>query len=1129
MGKFRFAAVMTCCLLSVLMFCPRQILGQGLFGTIRGVVTDPGRAVVQGARVKVTNINTNITIALTANGAGEYLATSLNPGVYDVQAEAPGFKATIAKGITLEVNGNARVDLTLQVGQSTQTIEVKSEADVLQTQETSLGQTVEQRQLDELPLFSSSGRNIFNLIPLAAGVSEQIGADVGNNNSLRINGDRPRDQDYMLDGVTITDPFFGGQSLSPSPESIQEFKVETNSMSAEYGKSGGGIVFAVTRSGTNRFHGSAYEYYRGQFLDARNYFEEATAPENPYHYSEFGGSIGGPVIKNKLFFFVDYQGIRQAGNNAAAGVIVPDAAFRSGNLGALCAAGFDSTGTCTDPSGQVFYPGTGTPVPFNRITAISPISAKLLALFPTSSVSAGSPGEDVLTQSRPFSSSINRYNPRVDFNLSQSDHIFGAFHWESGPSVNHDFVIGPAGEQDNHFSDYATALGWTHSFSSTTLNDFHFGYMKTTQNSAQFGQGFTSPTDFGIQGIPPCLASVPGNAGGTKCGAPGVSINGFTGLTGGQVDYEPDDVLQFGDTFTRLIGRHSIKVGADFRHYAINNYQPNDNTGQFGFDGQQTGNPFADFLFGSLTQGSNAEVANAIISTRAWAYGYFIQDDFKVTPKLTLNLGLRYQWDNSFHETHNGLAMFNPYEAKWIQFGVNGEPSATYDAWKKEFGPRVGFAWNPINGFVVRAGYGIMYPGTIGHGKAGDGNPSPNLDSVTSFPGGTNWSALPPIANPPASAITAPIAVDANGNLSFSVWAPRHQPPTYNQLWNLTLEKQLGPKTVAQVSYVGDHGVHLPINYGYNICQQTPQSTAQFGFNATTSPYCPKAAAAALAAGGSLFDLIVNPGWWGLSSSSYSALTARFDRRFSHGFSLLANFTWSKLIDDSSSDWSGFGLLDVLGQDFYNRKADRSVSAGDVPVRFTVAPIFELPFGPGKRWAQNGIGSYLAGGWRVSAIYTISDGYPFGIVDNSYGYCNAAHVLSDRPNLIGNPLPPGFQQNIQHWFNTNAFDFSGTCPVAGLVDLTGPGDPNKAFGNSPRYFSNIRVPEVNNFDFSIQKDFRLPLGEQTRLTFQMDAFNLPNHPQFAGPNSDPTGTNFGAITATTTNNRTLQLGAHLYF
>lgn len=375
------------------------------------------------------------------------------------------------------------------------------------------------------------------------------------------------------------------------------------------------------------------------------------------------------------------------------------------------------------------------------------------------------------------------------------------------------------------------------------------------------------------------------------------------------------------------------------------------------------------------------------------------------------------------------------------------------------------------------------------------------------------------------------------------------------QLWNLTLEKQFGSNTVAQIGYVGSKGTHLPINYAYNICQQSPASTVVNGFGTTTSPYCP--AAAALVNANSGFDavlccLTITPGWWGLSSSSYNSLQAQFDHRFSHSFSMLANFTWSKLIDDSSSDWGGFWSLDVLGQDFYNRKAERSISAGDIPERFTLAPIVELPFGPGKKWLNNGVAGEVVGGWRVATIYTIQAGTPFGITDNSYGFCNAAGMLEDRPMMIGNPASiSGSRRSPNLWFNNQSLDFSGTCPGAGLIAIP-PGsccDVTKAFGNAPRFFSNVRNPGIDNLDLSLQKDFKIPAGEQTRLVFSADFFNILNHPQFSEPDSNPLdgfspvnpaagqrGSGFGTIGATagstggiTGFNRIIQLGLHLYF
>ena len=688
-----------------------------------------------------------------------------------------------------------------------------------------------------------------------------------------------------------------------------------------------------------------------------------------------------------------------------------------------------------------------------------------------------------------------------------------------------DLLVASASEQIGRSDDYAVTLGWSRTFTANLLNNFRFGHMHRVGHRTNPGQGSTSASDFGLQGIPNCLSSVPDTADGTKCGTPGVSVRGFQGFSTGGVLYEPASTLTVSDTVTTLMGRHSVKIGGEARRYALDNYQPNGLASSFGFTGSRTGDAFGDFLFGVINNGF-VQVQNAMVSTRAWSYSAFVQDDFKISPNLTLNLGVRWQYDQSFRELNDGLAFFNPFTVQWEQFGVNA-PETSFDPSMKQFAPRVGVAWNTTPTLVVRAGYGLSYPSAVGHGRAGDGQPGPNMLARTNFPGGTNWSNLPRVTNPDPAAIRAPIPV--TGNVSFSFYAPRDQTPPHYHLWNATVEKQLDSTSMVQLAYVGNRGRNLPINYAYNICQQTPASTAQFGYGATSSPYCGAAAAAVLASGASLYDLVVNPGYWGLSSSDYHALQAKFERRFSRGFSLLANFTWSKLMDDSSSDWGGFWSLDVLGQDFYDRDSERSVSAGDIPRRLTVAAIAELPLGPGHRWANDGIASQIVGGWRTTAIYTLSSGSPFGITDNAYSYCNASHTLASRPMMIGDPLPSGFNQTVGAWFDRNAFDFSGTCAAPGLVAPTGPGDPNKAFGNAPRYFSTIRNPGVNNLNFSLQKDFRIPGRDARRFQFRADVFNLLNHPQFAEPVADPGNASFGRITRTSLPNRVVQLGLHLFF
>src|SRR6266567_4265600 len=354
-GKFAVAFVVIALFVFV---CPQKLPAQGLFGTISGVVTDPTGAVVSGATVKVTNIGTNVAVTLTTNGAGVYNATSLNPGTYKVQAEARGFKTAVANNIVLDVNATPKVDLALTVGQASEMVEVTAaNTPILQTQQTDLGQTLDITNVQNLPTQGGSGRSPYNFLVLAPGVSQQTGCQgCGNEGNVRSSGSLPRNDDNLLDGTSITPPVFGGQDVQPTVEAIQEFRIEQNSMSAEYGKAGGLIVIQVSKSGTNQFHGSAFEYNRNENWDARDFFADPTLRQNPYSYNDFGGSIGGPIVKGKLFFFTDVERIPNHGATVNHGVTVPNAAFRSGDLGTLCAGNggtFDVSGNCSNAAFQI--------------------------------------------------------------------------------------------------------------------------------------------------------------------------------------------------------------------------------------------------------------------------------------------------------------------------------------------------------------------------------------------------------------------------------------------------------------------------------------------------------------------------------------------------------------------------------------------------------------------------------------------------------------------------------------------------------------------------------------------------------------------------------------------------------
>jgi hypothetical protein len=1102
-----------------------------MFGTISGAVTDATGAVIPSATVTIINVGTNVKATLTTNASGDYSVAGLNPGIYRVEASAKGFKNEVQNNIVLEVDGNPKVSFKLQIGAASETVTVTGESAVMQTQASSLGQTIDEQQLSDLPLSGSAGtgHSAYSLVSLSAGVTQQTGEGGYALDNARLNGGRPRMDDYLIDGTSTEQPTFGGPDANPSVDSVQELRIQTNLFSAEYGKVSGGVIELTTKSGTNKFHGSAYEYYQTDKLNANSYFGNLDGiPIQPSHFDEYGGTLGGPIMKNKLFFFADYQGVHSDASSTITHDIVPNSHFLSGDLSSLCTVGF-TAGVCNDASepSQLYDPAHGYAPFLNDQVPVSTIATALEALWPTGNAGASTvPGGDFWNGVYAYGTKANRVNPRVDWFLRKNDHIFGVYHYEKSYSPGN-----TVGWIDNAMYQSlpvtTITVGWTHTFNSSLLNDFHYGYDHRHTLRTTNGYGVADDGDFGIAGIPDCNFTSSNG----KCGPPSVGVSGFTGFgAGGNMLDEPSGYNEFLDSVTLVRGVHSLKFGGEIRRAAINNIQPNQVDGSFSFNGSGTGNAFADFLIGYLYK-SSVQVQSNYLQVRTWADALYAQDDWKLKRNLTLNLGVRWQYDPSWTSANNELASFDPYNLTWDQNGVNGTPEGSIQTHWREFAPRAGFAWNPRNGLVVRGGYGITYPGLLGHGRGGDGNVSPNLLAATSINPGTYISSLPTI-NLPAATGSAPLA---DWQAEYFYYTPYNQAASYAEMWNLTIEKQLGQNSALTVAYSGSHGVHLPVNYSYNICQQSAASIAQYGatiYSGTVdSPYCAPGNITAL---GGFYGDYIYPGWWGLSSSVYHGLQTTFDRRYSHGFALLTSFTWSKLMDDSSSDWSGFGSLDVYGQDFYHRAAERSVSAGDIPLRFVISPIYALPIGPGHALLNHGVAGQVLGGWRASAIYTLTKGDPVGILDGGYLYCNPSMMIATRPMQIGNP-EAGFTRGVSTkgtWFNTNAFDWEGTCAYySNLYDSGNPysGNPADSFGNTPRYSSEIRAPDVDNLDASLQKEFNLPhLGEQSRLRIQLDAFNVPNHPEF----SPPVGIDspqFGEILGTRNGGRVVQLGAHLAF
>jgi outer membrane receptor protein involved in Fe transport len=1097
-------------------------------------VTDATGAVIPGVTVTVTNVGTGETRSFVTDQFGNYVVNNVQPGQYRVEAQLAGFKTAQRSDVAVAVGRTVRVDFTLDVGEAREVVSVVGEAPLLSTEKSGLGQVIDRQKMTTLPLTGGAGRSFFDLVALSAGVSQQQGEGFALGN-MRISGGRPRADDYLLDGTSIQQIVFGGPAVNPSVDSIEEFKVETNSYPAEYGRISGGIVNAVTRSGTNRFHGTVYEFLRNDKLDARNFFLPATSEKDPLRQNEYGFAVGGPIKKDKAFFFGDYQGFRRRRGLVFVNTQVPTVTMKQGDFSDFLGAEI-STDACGRPvlQGAIYDPATervaavGDPTcpggsggqtvrdPFagNVIPAgmFSPASESFLPLWPDPNS-----GGTNFTRTAADRLDIHRFNVRLDHNVSEKNKWFFVFHFENSDS----FPAQPLPDEraagfPSGLSTIVPArtgtLAWNHTFGPTMINEFRFGFTRRNPARVPGGYGTVAPADFNVPGFPEC--TLPGSNG--KCGTPIISVLGFHTISGGSMLFEPAEIYQFADSVSKVMGRHNIKFGTDIRRFRINNIQPNSANGSFSFNPAQTalpgvagtGHAFASFLLGRVNNGG-ADIQEDFLRTRTSSYAFYVQDDFKVTPRFTVNIGVRYQMDLAWKEKFNRAANFNIDTLEWELLGINA-PRTAFDNDFNNFGPRFGFAFNPFPSFVVRGAYGMLYPGNTTRGRGGDMNPSPLLLVRTSFTPADNviLHDLPPIN----TTVDDPDTVLESAK-SFSVYSDRTQRQQYVQQWNLTLEKQFAGDILVSGSYAGSKGTRLLGNFFYNIFQRSEEQVIATGWGGFGED-------GPLGAAGNGAIGWVFPNFDGIANSSYHSGQARFEKRFSGGLSFLGSYTFSKLIDDASSDWSTFGGLDVQGQDYLNRKADRSVSAGDIRHRLVVSYIYELPFGPGKSRLSSGPAGYLIGGWQLSGITTIQSGFPFGVVDGCFGFCNAARAWATRPDKIGNPQVPEGQRGPENWVDFSAYDFSNSFNF----------DTTRPFGNAPRFDDHVRGPGLANFDFALLKNIPIsPLGERGRLEFRTEFFNLFNTPHFGNPRAGSFDARFGTITSTRLPNRQIQFGLKLHF
>ena len=1092
-----------------------------------GTVRDSSGAIVTGAEVRVTEVETNVTHTIKTNANGEYVVTELKPGAYTVAVEYPGFKKVIEAPFKLDVNQVVRVDLTLLVGSIAEQVTVTAAEPMLESQTSSIGQVVEAERVHELPL---NGRNFIQLAYLSPGVNKgpastgstgnvqqgDIPENERGNGSIQVNGLWATNNNFLLNGFDNNEQQIGFELIEPPVDAIQEFKVQTNNFGADIGR-GGAVVNVVTKAGTNNFHGSAFEFLRNSTMDAKNYFDSASAPIPPFKRNEFGGSLGGPIIHDRTFFFVDYQGRRIRTSDTFLSP-VPDPAEVGGNFADLLPL------KVIDPKTGLQFMGNNNSSP-NLIPScpsptggacLDPAALNLVKLFPQPNVP---PSQGFLFLYNPVdSNNQDSFDVRVDHQVTSKNSLFTVFSYGNVDDHKPDPFPGIAGggsfTGNINNKSLMAGISDVHAFSSNRINEFKIGYTRYQVLAQPFFTNQALATQLGIPGIN--LTTLPGSG-----GLPNIQISGLNSIGNG--DWFPEALhennYQLLDSFTYIRGRHSIKMGADLRRRHHGFFQTQNTRGDMSFTGQFTSAdpttytvPLADFLIGYV-QNLFRDTQSGTFGMRWWEFGMYAMDDYRVTDKLTLNLGVRYDVYTPMVEDRNRMANFDFQTGLFVAPGITpgvGRSAGVETNWKN-FSPRLGFAYSPggDNKTVVRGGFGMFY------GVQADQNdtelaynPLPGVygsQSLTASLGPTPVMFLS--QGPPP--ITFSTVTNPSGRASAAFF---HNPTTYVEEWNLNVERELAKNMVLQVGYVGTHGVDL--TYLRNLNQALYPSWTNFAGPTGNEgrPYVNTVPnVAAIRTEGHDVGLI-NHG-----------LQVRFEKRSSRGWSMLNSYTYQHTIGAATESEAPDGEP----QNTYNMRAERGNVPPDFRHQFTSAWSYELPLGPGKRFlSSNGPLHWVTGGWQLNAIIALYSGQaftPFLSFDPTNTGSGGA-----RPDLVGNPYnfsssPCGNQQTVNCWYNPAAFAIPGIAPgqptpPPGVALAT-------MFGNATR--GSLRGPAFYNTDFSIFKDFTL--RERAKLELRGEIFNLFNTPQFALPTPQVDTPTAGQITSTLHESRQIQLSVNFTF
>ncbi len=1142
-----FAALCLACLMSLTGI---SLQAQTVYGSLTGTITDSTGGVIPGASVTITNVGTTEKRNVVSDTAGSYRFVNLVPGRYKIEVEMNGFKHYTRDNLLVEVQSALRIDISMQVGQLSEVVEVSSASPLLQTESGTLSQIVESRTVTEMPL---NGRNVMNLIALTPGVIPQgssSGSALGNQHgstysnpagwgNYQIGGGAAGQSAQFLDGVPMNVSLNNGIVLVPTQDAVQEFRVSTSNVSPEFGRFAGGVVSMATKSGENRFHGTAYEFLRNKVFNANNFFDNKNGTARPqWNQNQYGASLGGPVKKDKTFFYASWEGFKlRLGDPVYARV--PTLEMR-----ALCDKNCSQTA-------KAFYSMYALPnIPADPVTGFN------------------------FSANGPSGSNGNQASARLDQNISEKQHLFVRYTWWSGDTMSTDYFQNGYGKPGENHTTQQAVIGDTYTLNPTTILDgrIYFTYFRFDSMSPRTGKEDLSKygSAWAALGSQMSVVYNPTPIVPPPFGGPIFFL--FQNVS--STTWE--DHIGGSGGLTKTLRSHTLKFGGELRQAYRRSFADNNASGQFTYvPSPPTFDPYTNIIFGQPVAGA---IQTALTTgARSWYYAMYAADTWQVSKKLTLNLGLRWEQPGSFTEMHDRNTVLDPNAADSLtRFASNAyftslkgqllltNSTAYPDRQQNKlhwalFSPRIGLAYRLTDKTVIRMGAGISYlPSDL------QGIDSPVMHATTN-----QWSG--DVTNPWPNGILQPAGHNDNfmaglAGTSINGVMPDQKYPVAQQ-WNFTIGHEFGNGLMLEASYAGSKGTHLPVQSGSINALSASQGLALNQL----SPDIVKADLTAYPGEGPM-HMVANPFFgqantgvlglsktimigqlqrpypqWGfggldftgaplqgnagvsmnapyMGSSSYNSMQIKLEKRFKSGGTIMGSYTWAKLISDTDT-LNGFlednGGVGSGGQNAYDRRADRSLASFNVPHRLQVSYIYDLPFGHGKKFlgGAKGAADKLISGWGFNGQTTFQSGFPLNFSQSVNSGADGAVAYyfgggAKRPNVIANcnaELSGSAQSRLNGWFNTKCFATSGQWE----------------FGNEARVDPKLKAAGINNWDLAIFK--KTHIKEDVNVEFRMEAFNLFNRVQFAAPSTDRNGTTFGIITSQANRPRILQFALRLHY